>query len=99
MYHQVVDLWPEADTYLDGLAVHWYLNKEVPPSVYTLVNNTGKFIISTEACSGKGIATALWCLSTIQYYTYVWDLSHRKISLPLVNLFVPSSRYLDHRIT
>lgn len=40
--------------YVDGIAIHWYLDKITPPSVMakTHKNFPDKFIISTEASAG-----------------------------------------------
>ncbi|KAJ1364540.1 hypothetical protein KIN20_024663 [Parelaphostrongylus tenuis] len=44
----------EASKYVDGIGVHWYLDKLMPASVLTRTHNRHpeKFILATEACAG-----------------------------------------------
>jgi len=45
----------EAAKYVDGIAVHWYLDTLFPPSLLDRTHNNfpDKFILATEACVGK----------------------------------------------
>lgn len=47
---------PDAHKYIDGIAVHWYLDSFVPPNILDTTHNLfpDKFIFSTEACAGAG---------------------------------------------
>ncbi|KAK5974806.1 Glucosylceramidase, partial [Trichostrongylus colubriformis] len=44
----------EAAKYVDGVAIHWYLDGLIPASVLTTTHNRhpDKFILATEACAG-----------------------------------------------
>lgn len=44
----------EAEKYVDGIAVHWYWDKQAPPLKLDLTNELfpDKFILYTEACQG-----------------------------------------------
>ncbi|KAB7497477.1 putative glucosylceramidase 4 [Armadillidium nasatum] len=44
----------DCSTFVDGIAVHWYEDKEVPASVLTLTHNDfpDKFLLYTESCNG-----------------------------------------------
>lgn len=47
---------PKADAYVDGFAVHWYLDNWVDlPFVLNLVHDKypSKFILYSEACNGE----------------------------------------------
>lgn len=46
---------PTSIDYLDGFAVHWYLDALAPPSFLdqTLETFPDKFIINSESCVGK----------------------------------------------
>nr|XP_022911874.1 glucosylceramidase-like [Onthophagus taurus] len=65
--YKVLDGPTNASSYIDGIAVHWYLDKYVPA---TTLNTThykyeDKFILSTEACEGstrvdKGVRLGNW---------------------------------------
>lgn len=48
---------PDALKYIDGVAVHWYLDSLVPPVALQLAKTDKKdiFLISTEACTGRTI--------------------------------------------
>ncbi|CAH0402650.1 unnamed protein product [Chilo suppressalis] len=50
----MVNIIPDALQYIDGIAVHFYLDKVIPPEVLSLVTDIypDKFLISTEACEG-----------------------------------------------
>jgi glucosylceramidase len=45
----------EAAKYIDGIAVHWYLDTLFPPSLLDCTHNNfpDKFILATEASNGK----------------------------------------------
>nr|BAM18760.1 glucosylceramidase [Papilio xuthus] len=47
-------LAPEAEEYIDGIAVHYYVDKITPASILqeTVKDYPNKFVISTEACTG-----------------------------------------------
>ncbi|XP_050045342.1 lysosomal acid glucosylceramidase-like [Dermacentor andersoni] len=49
----------EAARYVHGVAVHWYMDKLIGPSVLDEVQETypDKFILATEACTGYKITT------------------------------------------
>ncbi|XP_053617694.1 putative glucosylceramidase 3 [Plodia interpunctella] len=53
-FNKMVQEHPEAEKYIDGIAVHWYLDKITPPSIlkHTAETYPDKFLIGTEACSG-----------------------------------------------
>ncbi|KAL7644956.1 UNVERIFIED_CONTAM: hypothetical protein RMT77_004773 [Armadillidium vulgare] len=44
----------DCSAFVDGIAVHWYEDKEVPASVLTLTHNDfpDKFLLYTESCNG-----------------------------------------------
>ncbi|RVE53974.1 hypothetical protein evm_001377 [Chilo suppressalis] len=46
---------PKALQYIDGVALHFYFDKIIPPKILSLVydNYPDKFLISTEACEAK----------------------------------------------
>lgn len=59
---------PKALEYVDGLAVHYYTDKFVPPAIFDAVTLTHpeKFILATEACEGiydKVVKDILDCAS------------------------------------
>ena len=47
---------PEANTFIDGIAVHWYLDSFVSPKILDETHRLfpDKFIFATEACAGAG---------------------------------------------
>ncbi|KAL1422243.1 hypothetical protein MTO96_022124 [Rhipicephalus appendiculatus] len=49
----------EAAKYVSGVAVHWYMNRLIGPSVLDMVHQSfpDKFILATEACAGYGLTT------------------------------------------
>ncbi|XP_023943786.2 lysosomal acid glucosylceramidase [Bicyclus anynana] len=54
-FNMLVTFTPEALNYIDGLGVHYYTDKFVPPAVFETVTLThpDKFILATEACEGS----------------------------------------------
>ncbi|XP_075534862.1 lysosomal acid glucosylceramidase-like [Dermacentor variabilis] len=50
---------PEAAKYVQGVAVHWYMDSFVGPRVLDKVHDSfpDKFILGTEACTGSAIKT------------------------------------------
>uniref|UniRef100_A0A7E4UQN8 Glucosylceramidase n=1 Tax=Panagrellus redivivus TaxID=6233 RepID=A0A7E4UQN8_PANRE len=44
---------PDAAKYVDGIAVHWYMDEQTSPTILTDVHNAhpDKFILPTEACT------------------------------------------------
>ncbi|KAL4721491.1 hypothetical protein ACJJTC_000466, partial [Scirpophaga incertulas] len=62
---------PAALDYLDGIALHYYANRFIPPSVLTHITkeHPTKFMISTEACEGsfpwqKDVVLGAWDRAT-----------------------------------
>ncbi|CAH0595440.1 unnamed protein product [Chrysodeixis includens] len=57
-WNMLVLLFPETLQYLDGVAVHYYMNKYVPATILSqaMEDYPGKFVIATEICAG-GVPT------------------------------------------
>ncbi|XP_052751899.1 lysosomal acid glucosylceramidase-like isoform X2 [Galleria mellonella] len=55
-YNIVIQEVPEADKYIDGLAVHFYFDELSPPEILTKAteDHPDKFILATEASNGVG---------------------------------------------
>ncbi|KAM3959509.1 lysosomal acid glucosylceramidase-like [Aphomia sociella] len=55
-YNVLIQETPEADKYIDGLAVHFYYDELVPPEIFctSVKDHPEKFIINTEAATGVG---------------------------------------------
>ncbi|KAM3959510.1 lysosomal acid glucosylceramidase-like isoform 1-T2 [Aphomia sociella] len=53
-YNVVIQETPEADKYIDGLAVHFYFDELVPPEIFSksVEDHPEKFILNTEASTG-----------------------------------------------
>ncbi|XP_059049052.1 lysosomal acid glucosylceramidase-like [Achroia grisella] len=53
-YNVVIEEVPEADKYIDGIAVHFYFDDLTPPEQLTraIEGHPGKYVIATEACTG-----------------------------------------------
>ncbi|XP_026740601.1 glucosylceramidase-like [Trichoplusia ni] len=53
-WNMLVLLFPGALEYLDGVAVHYYMNKYVPATILSqaMEGYPGKFVIATEICAG-----------------------------------------------
>lgn len=50
-----MSLNPKAMEYIDGLGLHWYLNKQYPIQLADLTHTffKDKYLFATEACTGK----------------------------------------------
>ncbi|KAL4711795.1 hypothetical protein ACJJTC_005964 [Scirpophaga incertulas] len=71
LYSQMIREVPAALDYLDGIALHYYANRFIPPSVLTHITkeHPTKFMISTEACEGsfpwqKDVVLGAWDRAT-----------------------------------
>ncbi|CAF0930114.1 unnamed protein product [Brachionus calyciflorus] len=80
---QVFSHNPEAKKYVDGIAVHWYLDSLVPPKVLDWTHDKfpDKFIFATEAChalAGLGPAVVLGSFDRAESYVrdIIEDLNH-----------------------
>ncbi|CAG4933580.1 unnamed protein product [Colias eurytheme] len=54
-FNILINEYPEAINYIDGIAVHYYGDKIIPASVLDIAtrNHPDKFILATEACEGS----------------------------------------------
>ena len=83
-FNQMHDAHSDALKYVDGLAVHWYWDSFVPPSLLDHANERfpDKFIISTEACSGDkpweihGPMLGYWSRAADYAKDIIDDLNH-----------------------
>ncbi|KAM3959508.1 lysosomal acid glucosylceramidase-like [Aphomia sociella] len=74
----MVKEFPRALEYIDGIAVHFYLDAVTPPEVLSLITKyyPEKFILSSEACAGsypwdtKKVILGSWQRA----YTYIYDI-------------------------
>ncbi|KAK5985803.1 Glucosylceramidase [Trichostrongylus colubriformis] len=72
----------EAAKYVDGVAVHWYLDGLIPASVLTTTHNRhpDKFILATEACAGvffgHGPILGDWYRAEEYAVNIIEDLNH-----------------------
>ncbi|XP_075984131.1 lysosomal acid glucosylceramidase-like [Anticarsia gemmatalis] len=60
-WNSLVSRYPDTLPYLDGVAVHFYMNQYVPLSLLTqsMVEYPDKFVISTEACAGAQVTDTI----------------------------------------
>lgn len=61
---------PVSRDYINGTAVHWYFDKLFPASLLTTLHNKypNKFILSTEAATGKNLKLKKRTLNTRSLY-------------------------------
>ncbi|CAO1436681.1 unnamed protein product [Diamesa hyperborea] len=83
-FNQMNDEHSDALKYVDGLAVHWYWDAFIPPSLLDQANERfpDKFIISTEACPGdkpwqiNGPVLGYWSRGAEYAMDIIEDLNH-----------------------
>jgi glucosylceramidase len=75
---------PASNTYVDGIAVHWYSDRGVGPEVLDQAHDvdTSKFLLYTEACEGFDVGGAdsvmlgSWARAENYFNNIIEDLNH-----------------------
>uniref|UniRef100_A0A2A4K975 Glucosylceramidase n=1 Tax=Heliothis virescens TaxID=7102 RepID=A0A2A4K975_HELVI len=90
-WNMLVLVYPETLQYLDGVAVHYYMNSYTPPHVLSqaMENYPGKFVIATEISAGA------MPTDTVQVDLGAWDRAELYAGDIIENLSYNVTGYLD----